>query len=220
MPKKLRAPEPGPFIRVYAEVAPEVLNERFAPNRCLNAARICLDVMGAFNVRALPLSVGMSAFNREYFERFTKRGGFPNDDAELDVWLAAGAWALGIDTRAERTDARRNAWGGHLVALVQDEWIVDGASIQFNRPEKGIVFPDVFVGHVERAFTRGRLPAVFSSAEGACVNYRARLDDRSYQTCAGFLATPENTAAAEEIARRMAERMGIRRRAALRVSAS
>lgn len=199
--------EPGPFVRLFVEEAPAVMNTRLAVNRCLNATRICVEVMRAFNVRAAAISVGMMAYNREYFAKLTKHGDLP-DRALLDTWIAEGAWGLAIDTTPERTDRERNAWGGHLVAIVQDAWLVDGASMQFNRPEKGISFPEVFVARATADFLKGRKAACFKSKEGALLTYRARLDDQSWEALDGYQLSGHNVDVIVEIVNRMAARLG------------
>ena len=69
--------EPGPYIRHFVHEATPIFKERFSDSRCLNATRICLDVMNAFNVRAVPMSVRTLAMNKIYCERFRRLDRLP-----------------------------------------------------------------------------------------------------------------------------------------------
>ncbi len=197
---------PSPFVRLFEREATPVLARGFMATRCVNATRICLDVMHAFNVRAIPMSVQAIAMNKIYRTKLDKLGRFPTSD-ELKAWLDEGAWALGVDIRDAATDADKNAWGGHLVAIVQD-WLVDAAAIQLSRPQHGIELPDIFVGETSRRFLKGKAPVRFANDAGAMLYYTARLDDESWKTLPGFERHPYNAEASQEIAGRMARAMG------------
>lgn len=199
-------PPPPPFVRLFERVATPILARDFLETRCVNATRICLDVMRAFNVRAYPLSVQAVALNRAYRTKLAELGRMPTDN-ELPAWVAEGAWAIGVDVRGSATDTSANAWGGHLIAVVQD-WIVDSAAIQISRPSKGIDIPDIFVGATSRRFLKGKGSVGFESDGGAVLTYTPRPEDESWKDLPGFQPHPYNADAAREIANRMAQMMG------------
>lgn len=202
-----RRSEPGPMIRLFVDEATPVFASALTPHRCLNATRILLDVMRAFNVSAAPMSVTLVAMNRIFAERCDRHGGLPSEE-EMQVWIAEGAWSLGVDTREHRTDWATNSWAGHLVAVVQGAWLVDASMIQFSRPEKAMRMPDIFVGHASARFQKGKDGAHFVSPEDAHVMYHARLDDKSYKIIDGFQPHVLNVELAAEIANRMAKKLG------------
>lgn len=199
-------PTPPPFVRLFQREATPVLRRDFMENRCVNATRVCLDVMGMFNVRAFPLSVQAVAMNRAYRVKLAELERMPTAD-ELPGWVADGAWAIGVDTRESASDTEANAWGGHLVAIVQD-WIVDSAALQMSRPAKGIDVPDIFVGATSRRFLKGKAAVAFESDGGAILTYTPRLEDESWKDLEGFQPHHGNAKAACEIANRMAQAMG------------
>jgi hypothetical protein len=200
------------YVRLFAEEATPVLKREFRNDRCLNSTRICLEVMKAFNVSAYPMSVTTLALNKEWRDISAKLGRFPTEEE----WSGTNAWAVGLDAREDPSDIERNAWAGHLIAIVQKEWLVDASAIQISRPEKKMSIPDVFVGWVPKWFPKGRSSMTFESEEGAHLVYRARPDDRSWATLDGFQKSPWNMQVALEIAGRMAKRMGRKEQPCLR----
>lgn len=204
--KARRHAEPGPLIRLFVEVAMPILRERFIDNRCLNATRVCLEVMSALHVRVLPVSVFALASNKVWVDKLQAAGRMPTG-AELPGWIADGAWSIGIDTRDESNDAAKNAWAGHLVAVVQDH-LVDCSAIQMSRPHKNMALPDIFVGHVTTRFLKGKDSVTFQSGgDGAFLSYRLR-DDVSWVDAAGFLPSKHNMEVAAEITNDMAVLLG------------
>jgi hypothetical protein len=200
---------PPPFVRLFERVATPILRRDLMDTRCVNATRICLDVMRAFNVRALPLSVQAVAMNCTYRAKVAELGRMPTDE-ELSRWVHDdGAWAIGIDVRESANDTNANAWGGHLIAIVQD-WIVDSAALQLSRPSKGISIPDIFIGATSRRFIKGKGSVGFESDNGAILTYTPRPEDESWKTLPGFQSHSYNTEITCEIANHMARMMGRR----------
>jgi hypothetical protein len=203
---------PPVFVRLFAEEAAIVLGSHCGAARCVNATRVCLDAMRAFHVRAEALSVDAILVNAAWLELTANLGrGLnegPSSPEELEVFQRRGAWAVGIDTKARSTDNEHNVWPGHLVAVVQKEWIIDGAAVQMSRPTKGMHLPDVFVGYAPRNFLRGRDRATYASGEGARLVYEARVKDRSWETLSGFQCHEHNATMTHEIVARMNTRLG------------
>ncbi len=208
--KKLSA-QPSVFVRLFAEEGARILARHCDVTRCVNATRVCLEVMRAFHVRAEPLSVDALAVNRAWLALTTSLGRDlghgPETAEETRLFQKAGAWAVGFDTEPRSTDNAKNVWPGHLVAIVQKEWIVDAAAIQMSRPHKHIAIPDVFVGHAPKAFLKGKSQTAFESGEGARLVYQARLEDRSWETLSGFRPHEHNLMMAREIVLRMRSRL-------------
>jgi len=199
--------EPGPMIRLYVKVATPIMRERFTDNRCLNATRVCLEVMSALNVRCKPVSVNALAWNKTWADQVDRAGRLPTDE-ELPRWVADGGWSLAIDTREESNDPENNAWAGHLVAIVQDH-LVDSAAIQMSRPLKSMPMPDIFVGLATPKFLKGKESLVFASDTGSFLSYRLRSDDDGvWWDLPGFEPSVHNMEVAAEIANEMAEILG------------
>ncbi len=206
--KKLReTSEPGPMIRLFVKVATPIMRECFTDNRCLNATRVCLEVMSAFNVKCKPASVMALAWNKVWADKVDKAGRLPTN-IELSEWVADGGWSLAVDIREESNDVSANAWAGHLVAIVQDH-LVDCSAIQMSRPQKAMFIPDIFVGLATSKFMKGKESLVFHSAEGAFLSYRMRTDDEGrWWDMSGFAPSEHNMEVAAEIANAMSRVLG------------
>jgi hypothetical protein len=131
-----------------------------------------------------------------------KRSSLPSEE-EIQRWVDEGGWCLAVDTRTGVTDAPRNAWAGHLVAIVQKEWLLDCSVGQMSRPQKDIDLPSLMVTPATRRFLRGKEALGLGGPKGAMLNYVARLDDLSYRHASGFAPSPHNIEAADEIEQRM-----------------
>ncbi len=205
--KKSASNEPGPMIRLFVKVATPIMREHFTDNRCLNATRVCLEVMSAFNVRCKPVPVNALAWNKIWADQVDLAGRLPTDE-EVSRWVAEGGWSLAIDTRKESNDSENNAWAGHLVAIVQDH-LVDSAAIQMSRPQKGMPMPDIFVGFATPKFLKGKESLVFASNEGSFLSYAMRTDDDGvWWDLPGFEPSEPNMEVAAEIANEMARILG------------
>ena len=187
----------SPIVRLYAEEAPAVLNERFTATRCLNATFITCEVLGRFGMRTEPASVITIACNHAFYDQSRRLGRLPRV-AELQD----GAWALGVDERAEDDD---RDWNGHLVTLVKGS-LVDASACGMRREARGIFAPDLAVFDTTPAFLRGRESLTFLLAEGGRIVYRIRRGDRSWVDFPGMQPSVHNLEAAGEIADRMRAR--------------
>ncbi len=202
---------PGPIIKLFTEVAPEILRAEFRADSCINATRVTIEVLKCFGVSAKPMSVRFVAMNAIYHARFSKmnplsatRVQLP-DEATMQQWVAEGGWALGIDIW---NDAEPGKWAGHLVALAQDH-LIDASARQFNRPEKKIVLPDIFVGPITPRFLKGKGPMIGTDdTNGAFCWYFARPEDESFKHTPGW-SSLGNAHAANAIIYAMAQKLGV-----------
>ncbi len=188
------------IVRLFAEHAEPVLAARCSPTRCLNGTRVCIDVLRQFGVKARPVSVRATVMNAAFRTRLETLGRWPTE-AEMDAIIEAGGWAIGVDCGG--TDEASNAWGGHLVAVAQQRWLVDAGAVQMHRPAREIVVPPVFVGEVGRPFLAGRGGVEYETPGGGTLAYRARLDDESWRECSGFQPHAFNAEMVREIADRI-----------------
>lgn len=194
------------LVQLYADQAAPVLSANYGPARCLNGTRVCLDVLRAFGIRTRPVSVDALVMNATFRARLEALGRWPTE-AELDEWVAAGGWAVGFDVDPHATDATKNVWAGHLIAVAQQQLLVDSAALSMHRPERGIEVPDIFVGAVRKPFLVGARHAVYESGAGGLLSYRARLTDVSWRDQSGFQPHPDNARVVREIVARMRGRL-------------
>jgi hypothetical protein len=62
-----------------------------------------------------------------------------NDDIPVAEW-GDDAWSVGVDTAT--TEHVEGSYPAHLVAMVDDRWLVDTTIRQFSRPQRGMTVPD------------------------------------------------------------------------------
>ena len=171
------------LLKLVAETAEPIFERTFSPDCCLNATRVLLDVLRGVGFAARPLSVRAFAYNAVYVDRVA-RGLPPLGDPE--------SWGLGVETRPAMGGG---GWPGHLVALVDNRWLVDGSAGQFSRPEKNILVPWIFLGELPK----GNRTACYTLEDGSSLQYRTRPYDTSFQKMPGFQQHEQNRLVAEEI---------------------
>lgn len=141
------------------------------------------------------MSVEFVAWNPTWARLRDATGGPPKDEAEAQAWVAQGGWAIGIDVTTPHDGGK---WPGHLV-LSAAGFLVDLAAAQFNRPERGIPFPDCVLAPLPVGFLDRRCQIVMQSESGARAFYTARPDDRSYLAAPGFTRTSHNREATKAL---------------------
>ncbi len=209
--KKNKSSTISPLVRWWNLVAPEILARHMISSRCVNATRVCVEVLSAFGMRdLLPVSVRVAAMNPKY-AGLAQEHGWP-DEEKLKTWVADGAWAVGVDEDASHLDVADNTWPGHLVLLVQGKTLVDSALGQFSRPEKDLPLPEVFAGALDLRHWLQTGSAAYELDGGALVFYQLRAEDHSFAGLPGFQPHEENLWVAGLIYDRMAEGMGSRTR--------
>jgi hypothetical protein len=95
----------------------------FTPDHCINGARVAMRTLHTFGVKAKPMSVRFTLFNR--FAKDLFDAGFGPDE-----W-PDHAWSLGVGPDAQKGDG--GGWDGHLM-LEGDGWTLDVSARQFHRP--------------------------------------------------------------------------------------
>jgi hypothetical protein len=110
------------LLWAFQDVAYESL--RVLPiNGCIGATRITIDVLSHFGLTARPCAVTLRACNHDPRHP---------ESVSTPVVYAIGA---GKDLPG---DPRPGKWDGHLVAIVENQWLVDASIKQVERPEYGL----------------------------------------------------------------------------------
>jgi hypothetical protein len=182
-------------IDTYVEHAAEVFPRHFTKDCCINATRVLVEVMAHFGVSAQPLSVSCVAHNKILVDCIEKHRGSLTE-AEVDEAYDNGAWGVRIETGKQ---VKPNGWPGHLVAVVNNKWLVDSSAGQMSRPHKGIQLPPIVVVPATRRFQSGDELCVLTGPEGALLLYEAKPGDTSYVTASGWERHPGNLAVVAEV---------------------
>jgi hypothetical protein len=106
-----------------------------------------------------------------------------------------GGHSVGIDF----TDRPDNGFPGHIVAIVAESTLIDGASGQFSRPHKDLYVPPVMTVPAPERFLKGDTDVLQMNDQGSVMIYSARLDDDRHEGTPGFDASPHNLAAVAKI---------------------
>lgn len=155
---------------LLAEIAPKHLDKILAPNRCIAATWIGLQVLQHFEIEARHHPVRVDLLNGALVE--AARSG--EDLTRSDDLLTRGAWAISVDPSRPGEYRNASGWIGHLVILTADR-LVDLAFGQFRRPEKGLDVPDA------HALPFESFPAIFTGAGGSALVYHDDAENRGYR---------------------------------------
>lgn len=164
-------------LAAYQEVAPSVFAANYAEDCCIAATRVLVAVMRYMGVPCKPLSVKACLMNEQFAENVVRHG-WP-DRATVEAWGEQdGSHSIGLGMG----DPEPGKWAGHLVGLVGYRYLVDGALRQVNRPEKGIIVPEMLIHNVltPRWVTGGMDQREWIELEQGIMFYAVVPTDRSY----------------------------------------
>jgi hypothetical protein len=132
----------------------EILKE-FRADSCIVSTAVGIDILNHFNVMAEPLAVRTSIFNEPFASRLSKLQSWPNKK-QVEEWSKEGSYSVGIGFGAQQVDK----WAGHLVVLVEKQFILDLSIDQASRPQYNMVL-NPFLVEVNKEFFSGT-PKVFN----------------------------------------------------------
>lgn len=155
-------------IKAYAEVARPLISERFGSASCIAAARVTIDVMRHFGLRAEPVSVVARASNAQYWACRARVGGRPPESQkEFERWhVQDGAYV------AQVGNATAPDGSGHVVAVVEAHTLIDGAIDQLDRPRYNLRLPPILIAQCQPDFRQGAT-VMLGVYGGATVQYDA-----------------------------------------------
>ena len=111
-------------------------------------------------------------------EKINQYGGLPDDKATIDSWYEESDQVWGIGLGMSEIPAEAGNWSGHLVALVENKYLLDLSIDQASRPERGLLLEPFFI-EVPSGFMQGSGISVTTS-QGAELQYWARPADKSF----------------------------------------
>jgi hypothetical protein len=103
---------------------------------CICSTRILLGVAQAMGIEARPQAVHVEIRNAILVRYLDSTPSPTEDPDEIQRLKEAGAYMLRTDSEAAPVEG--NAWNGHLVAVIEDSWLLDITADQFNRPRHGV----------------------------------------------------------------------------------
>lgn len=159
----------------YKQIAYPIIREDFAPDCCVAATKITIEVFTRLGFKAKPLPCRLDILNRQFAELEGKLGRPPTIE-EQKLAFERGDKLAALSIR--EVPAEKDKFTGHMVAIVE-QYMIDATILQAERPNKGIVFPEpVLVINAPRAFRRGREAYSFRTKEGILLVYIASNNDK------------------------------------------
>jgi hypothetical protein len=128
--------------RFAAIARPEIRRDHILPS-CIAATWITVAVMRGLGLRAEHCEVVASVGNKTYAALWRLYGP-PKTREELDEWTRKGSNIVGIGH-----ERGAGGIGGHLVAVVEDTYVVDASLDQVADPTTGLAIPPVFVMRID-----------------------------------------------------------------------
>jgi hypothetical protein len=158
-------------IAALAYAVARTFPECFTPNCCLNGTRVVVDALRELELKARPISVDV-------------RGFAPH-----------ARYSFALDTVPKPDDDEHDVWAGHLVALVEGQWLFDSSAIQFDRPQHSLLVPPVFIGK----FNPKKRDFQMYELKSGVLGYRVRPYDTSYLSKPGWQPHEFNALVKERI---------------------
>jgi hypothetical protein len=140
------------LLHLQSETSKEI-RSLYAPDCCIVASRVALDVLAHFQIPARPVVTRLFVMNQAYVTWVKAHQRLPTKEEKQEM-LAAGGWSVLVGA----SKPTRSPTGGvglplHLVVYLDAGYLVDLSIGQASRPQKGIVL-EPLIGRVSEAFPR------------------------------------------------------------------
>jgi hypothetical protein len=120
-----------PIVQAYMTASLKVIPKYYKPDCCIAATKIAKLVFEKFRLKVRELPVKVVVANKAYIDT-RERTGITPDEATLKEWTEKyGAYNLGIGCGPT---GKPGGWDGHLVPLVNENFLLDIAIVQASRP--------------------------------------------------------------------------------------
>lgn len=148
------------------------------PDSCVLATRVFVDVLHALGERGVDGMVAQAIVMSPSAAEHSRMHGC---DAGADACPDLGERPMAVLGWNPDADARglKQAWSGHLVAVVQRQWLVDLSLPQVHRPELGLECDAPLIVELPRAFFKGRRRADLHAVGGMRLLYNVVPDARA-----------------------------------------
>ena len=120
------------FLNDYVNIVDRLRPKYYSPDCCIAIARINQIILEAYHFKVIPLTVQIEIFN----EAFVEKGRPPKDEHEAKAWAEEGVWKIVLGYRKQ--PLKPGMWPGHLVSIVNNQYMLDISITQANRPHKNI----------------------------------------------------------------------------------
>lgn len=185
------------ILRRFASVAREEIRREYIAASCVPATWVTVEVLRRLGVTAEPREVVASVGNGTYVALW-QRYGPPKTRELLDHWTND----LGADIIGIGHDRLDGGIGGHLIATISDELVVDASLDQAASLLKGAEIPPVVIFPIDPRLLRKGIIRYVSSE--LFIEYVDRPTITDYRASPDWGSTPEALGAVERIIQRIA----------------
>jgi len=182
------------ILKVYTRIARPIILEYFRKDSCIASTRITIEVFSRLGFKTIPFACHVRIFNGKFREIFEREKHWPTKE-EMEKWITQGAWSIGFgygDHKGER-------YIGHLVAIVENKYLIDSSIDQAERPHKEIFFPAILVAEINRDFRRGKEKLTIINDRGTVIVYEPKIKDRKWETSPDWTVISRHTPAVGRI---------------------
>lgn len=155
------------LVEFLVDVGRPRILEDYLPSSCIVSTRVSIEFLRYFGVRAAPRAVLAEAMNPAAVEFVLAHGWEAVHSDSGKSCAAAGGWMVVTDNESgpPGTVDESNGWRGHLVAMIEDDYLLDLSADQMARPLKNLLVPGPIFGPVSR------WPEAYALEGGAVVRY-------------------------------------------------
>jgi hypothetical protein len=162
-------PEILAVLQRFAKVAYPIIRESFRVDSCIASTAITINVLSHHGIKAIPFPCSVFLMNAKFVELVERLRRKPTPQ-EFDEY---GAWTVGVGLAPPGVKMV-----GHLVAMVEDKYLVDASLTQGNRPAKQIEVPPVLVARIPRNFRRGKETFKVQGLLGTVARYESQFKNK------------------------------------------
>lgn len=190
-------------LELLCRSTPDLLERwGFMPDSCVLMTRVAVLALTSLGVRATPFPVRMDVYSPGWL-RAMQEGWDPTQAAmpawSVDQLQAYRAWVVQVghpDGEHRLRPNGRRGFNAHLLALVENRYLVDTTLHQAARPKHDIaVAPHWFPA--DRGMLRGELTTQVI-LDGSLIQYR-RLDDPSYLSAPDWIEVRPGAAEVRDV---------------------
>lgn len=165
-----RALSPPPAALWLADRARPILLRRFTPDCCIESTVAALDFLRARGVACRELSVQVMAFNAAAWKLYRNGSRVQESAADRATWDMLGAWSVGIGF-IDTPTPKPGRFAGHLVALVEERWLLDLSIQQASRPRHKLRLDDAVLAACDPAYLAAGGTYPYAGPDGSVLVY-------------------------------------------------
>jgi len=172
------------LLPAFASVARAEIRRDHLAGSCVASTWITLEVMRHYGISGRPVTVRVNVYNHSFVQHERRLGRRPTTDDAADIWV------VGVGFQKEE-----DGLGTHVVALLDNKFLVDASIDQANNPEHGIILPGVVCVRINTPVS----PVLTCDVEGQRLTYIFTNTDIDFNSLYDWGRNPQTDAAVSRI---------------------